>query len=198
MKPRLAWDLARESYLALMTLLTWSGPPPEMTSANRQWWEVSLVNVCINAVLETNQGLQLGETSQFWSTDNLGALITGTNVPLAHSALSGGQPGSNSSTAIGSTDPLGIGVLLHVTEILVRNIDGVGGYNGAMGKGIKEKIIATGSPSLKVPNASARSFVPRPQPTLDPANGVALVVGDERGGAWQSNEEEGIQEREFW
>lgn len=156
----------------------WCDPLSEMTSANRQWWEVSLVSPALDAVLETNQSLQPGEASDVWSSaDILGTPLPSEDESLADSGQPGGRTTSSSSSsnaAADDTEFCGIGGLLHLTEVLVRNMGGVGGYNNTSGEVIAACI-----------------------PRTDPDDSIPLVVSEGHG-SWKPHLEEREDAQDFW
>ncbi|KAE8148413.1 hypothetical protein BDV25DRAFT_141797 [Aspergillus avenaceus] len=101
-------------------------PLTDMIRKGRQWYEVSIVSPVIEALLDANKSIEVGERTDDWSScDLLGSDVALLNSDTAVSSSSGLLPSAVASV-IG---PAGIGGLLRLTRAVVEKIDGVGNRN---------------------------------------------------------------------
>ncbi|KAL4744175.1 hypothetical protein BDV11DRAFT_165860 [Aspergillus similis] len=94
--------------------------PEEMVQRGKAWYELSLVSPTIEAILETNEALEVGERTEEWcSADFLGyaQMSTGQEFVSHESSV---------ATAIGAG---GVAQMLQVAKAVVENMDGVGACN---------------------------------------------------------------------
>lgn len=110
--------------------------PSEMAKENRLWYEVSLISTAIEAVLQSNATLEVGERTEEWRATDL----LGKDAILLSSTDAGSPPTlSPVAEAVGNA---GLGDLLNLTRELVGKMDGVGYWNRGPYTGRRPKVPA--------------------------------------------------------
>lgn len=101
----------------------------EMVRKGRLWYEASIVSSSIEEILQSNASIELGESTNDWSSVDL----LGNEAHLAESSSSTNSKNSAVSTALNpvaaAVGNTGIGEMYRVAKMVVERIDGVGHWD---------------------------------------------------------------------